>query len=128
MNKNFLNKLVNKKEKNFKVQPIFINDINKFGLDNFLKKQIFLNTNVVLSIIKISFLKKQPIGYILIKNEKDIVGFLGTIFSKRSINEMTVDHCYLHSWVVFERYRLQAFRLILPILNKNHPRQKRGGK
>jgi hypothetical protein len=119
MNKNFLNKLVNKNERNFKVQPIFINDINKFGLDNFLKKQIFLNTNEVLSIIKISFLKKQPIGYILIKNEKDIVGFLGTIFSKRSINEMSVDHCYLHSWVVFERYRLQAFRLILPILNKN---------
>ena len=101
------------------MQPIFTNDRNKFGLDNFLKKQIFLNTNEVLSIIKISFLKKQPIGYILIKNEKDIVGFLGTIFSKRIVNGLLLEHCYLHSWIVFERYRLQAFRLILPVLKKN---------
>ena len=119
MNKFFLDSLTRKKGKNFKVEPIFDDDKNKILLDNFLKKQNFLNTNDVHSIIKINFLKKQPIGYILIENDKNIVGFLGTIYSKRTINGISVEHCYLHSWVVFKRFRLQAFKLILPILKKN---------
>ena len=119
MNKNFLDRLANKKNKNFKVEPIFDGDKNNILLDNFLKKQNFLNANKVFSIIKINFLKKQPIGYILMENERNIVGFLGTIFSKRIINEKPIEHCYLHSWVVYERYRLQAFKLILPILKKD---------
>ena len=119
MNKFFLDSLTRKKDKNFKVEPIFDGDKNKILLDNFLKKQNFLNTNDVLSIIKINFLKKQPIGYILIENDKNIVGFLGTIYSKRTINEILVEHCYLHSWVVLKKFRLQAFKLILPILKKN---------
>lgn len=119
MSKISFNRLINKKDKNFKIEPIFNGDKNTPLLEKFLKKQTFLNTEDVLSIIKINFLKNQPIGYILIENERNIVGFLGTIFSKRKINEMSVEHCYLHSWVVIERCRLQAFKLILPILNKN---------
>ena len=119
MNKIFLDKLLKKKDKNFKVEPIFYDEKNKILLNNFLKKQNFLSASEALSIIEINFLKQQPIGYILIENDKNIVGFLGTIFSKRTINEISVEHCYLHSWVVFERFRLQAFKLILPILEKN---------
>lgn len=119
MNKIFLDKLLKKKDKNFKVEPIFYNEKNIILLNNFLKKQNFLSASEALSIIEINFLKQQPIGYILIENDKNIVGFLGTIFSKRTINEISVEHCYLHSWVVFERFRLQAFKLILPILEKN---------
>ena len=119
MNKFFLDKLLKKKDKNFKVEPIFYNEKNKILLNSFLKKQNFLSASEALSIIEINFLKQQPIGYILIENDKNIVGFLGTIFSKRTINEISVEHCYLHSWVVFERFRLQAFKLILPILEKN---------
>lgn len=119
MNKIFLDKLLKKKDKNFKVEPIFYDEKNKILLNNFLKKQNFLSASEALSIIEINFLKQHPIGYILIENDKNIVGFLGTIFSKRTINEISVEHCYLHSWVVFERFRLQAFKLILPILEKN---------
>lgn len=119
MNKTFLDRLTKKKDKNFKVEPIFNDDKNKILLENFLKKQNYLNANEVLSIIKINFSTKQPIGYILIESDTNIIGFLGTIFSKRTINEISVEHCYLHSWVVFESYRLQAFKLILPILKKN---------
>lgn len=119
MNKIFLDKLLKKKDKNFKVEPIFYNEKNKILLNSFLKKQNFLSASEALSIIEINFLKQQPIGYILIENDKNIVGFLGTIFSKRTINEISVEHCYLHSWVVFQRFRLQAFKLILPILEKN---------
>ena len=61
----------------------------------------------------------SPIGYILFENKKKIVGFLGTIFSKRQISKKTINHCYLHSWIVDNKFRTQSFRLLIPILEKN---------
>ena len=51
--------------------------------------------------------------------KKNILGFLGTIFSKRYYKKDFSDHCYLHSWIVEKKFRLQSFRLILPLLEKN---------
>ena len=116
---NILSKLEKKGDTNLKVEPIYINDKKKFYLDNFLKNQKFLNYNEVIDILKINYDNKKPIGYILIKDEKDIVGFLGTIFSNRPIEEKLVEHCYLHSWIVSKNHRLEAFKLIIPIIKKN---------
>ncbi len=118
MSKNILNKLEKKIGSNLKVEPIFKDENKSFLLINFLKKQRYLNSNEVLEILKINFDHEKPIGYALIKEQKEIVGFLGTIFSKRHINDKIIEHCYLHSWIVLEQHRLEAFKLILPIIKK----------
>ena len=118
MNKNLLDRLDRVGDSNLIVKPIYRDDDNKTLLKNFLIKQKFLNANEIFEILKINFDESQPIGYILMK-DKNIVGFLGTIFSKRPIKEKIIDHCYLHSWIVLERHRLEAFKLILPIIKKN---------
>ena len=117
MNKNLLDRLDRVGDSNLIVKPIYRDDDNKTLLKNFLIKQKFLNANEIFEILKINFDESQPIGYILMK-DKNIVGFLGTIFSKRPIKEKIIDHCYLHSWIVLERHRLEAFKLILPIIKK----------
>ena len=45
---------------------------------------------------------------------------IGTIFSKRKIENSNWHHCYLHSWIVDKDYRTQSFRLIIPILKKKN--------
>lgn len=118
MNKDIINKLEKKINSNLKVEPIFRDENKSYLLISFLKKQRFLNSNEVLEILKINFDHEKPIGYALIKEQKEIVGFLGTIFSKRLIKDEIIEHCYLHSWIVSEQHRLEAFKLILPIIKK----------
>ena len=119
MNKNLLEKLVKKGSSNLLVKPIFNNENDRFILQNFLNNQNFLNPNDVLKILTINFKIEQPIGYTLINDKKEIVGFLGTIFSSIPVEEKFVEHCYLHSWIVLKKYRLEAFKLILPLIKKN---------
>ncbi len=119
MSKIFFTKLKKKGSSNVKVIPIYRDDKNYFFLENFLKNQKFLNFKEVEDILKINFDQDKPVGYILIKDEKNIEGFLGTIFSKRQINGETVEHCYLHSWIVSKKHRFEAFKLIIPIIEKN---------
>ena len=119
MDNNLLEKLEKKSDLNIDVKPIFQNKDHRDILDKFLKTQRYLDPKEIFEILKINFNSKQPIGYALIKNDRDVIGFLGTIFSNRLIKENTVEHCYLHSWIVFEKYRFEAFKLIIPILKKN---------
>ena len=120
MNLEILEKLENKKNLgNLDVKPIFFNDEKKKLLDNFLSFQKFLNKKDIFSIININFSPLEPVGYSLIDSKKNVVGFLGTIFSKRIVNNKLISHCYLHSWVVDQQHRLQAFRLLIPVIKKN---------
>ena len=119
MNKNLLDRLIKKGSSNLLVKPIFNNKNDKFILQNFLNSQKFLKPKDVLKISKINFNFEQPIGYILIDDKKEVVGFLGTIFSSIPVEEKFVEHCYLHSWIVLKKYRLEAFKLILPLIKKN---------
>ena len=48
MSKISFNRLINKKDKNFKIEPIFNGDKNTPLLEKFLKKLNFLNTEDVL--------------------------------------------------------------------------------
>ena len=118
MSKNFLTKLKKKGSFNVRVEPIYRDDKNYLSLENFLKNQKIFNFKEVEDIIKINFDQDKPVGYILIKDEKKIEGFLGTIFSKRQINAEIVEHCYLHSWIVSKKHRFEAFKLIIPIIEK----------
>ncbi len=119
MSKNLLDRLVKKSGSNLLVKPIFNNENDKFALKNFIKNQKFLNPNDVFKIFKINFNDEQPIGYALVNDQKEMVGFLGTIFSSIPIEEKLVEHCYLHSWIVLKKYRVESFKLIVPLIKKN---------
>ncbi len=54
-------------------------------------------------------------GYVLIDSDK-IVGYLGTLFSTRSIQGQTYNFCNVTSWIVEKEYRNQSFLLLLPLL------------
>ena len=59
----------------------------------------------------------DPIGYIL-EDEEKTVGFLGTIFSKRKINNQMHRFCNLTSWIVLPEYRNESLSLLFPLLGK----------
>lgn len=61
------------------------------------------------------FNSEGPAGYIL-KDNEEVVGFLGTIFSVRIINGREVTFCNMHSWIVDEKYRRNG----LLLLNRIH--------
>ena len=54
-------------------------------------------------------------GYIL-RDNREIVGFLGYIFSKRIINNREEKFCNITSWVVKKEYRNNSLSLLYPIL------------
>ena len=72
-------------------------------------------------------LKQFPYGYIMLENDT-IVGFLGTIFSERTLGGQKAVHCNLSAWIVDEDYRLGlgpagkgvGRHLIDPVLNMKH--------
>ena len=54
-------------------------------------------------------------GYVLEDGER-IVGFLGLMFSRRTLNAREEKFCNIHSWVVDEKFRSQSLFLLLPVL------------
>lgn len=54
-------------------------------------------------------------GYMLVDGDK-VVGFLGTIFSKRYLNGREYKFCNLSSWIVKPEYRAKSMSLLRPIL------------
>jgi len=63
--------------------------------------------------------EKYPLGYIMRNTENNsIVGFLGTICSKRRINNDEVICCNLVHWYVEKEFRIFAYAFFLPLLDK----------
>jgi RimJ/RimL family protein N-acetyltransferase len=56
------------------------------------------------------------VGYALI-DDRQVVGFNGTLFSRRIIDGMEARFCNLTSWIVKEKYRTESLRLLFPLLN-----------
>ena len=54
-------------------------------------------------------------GFIL-RDEGEAVGFLGTIFSRRTVGGTTHRFCNLSSWIVKESHRSSSLQLVLPVL------------
>jgi hypothetical protein len=57
----------------------------------------------------------EGIGYVLADRQR-IVGFLGTLFSRRTINGRDVRLCNTTNWVVQDEFRGQSFLLFLAVL------------
>lgn len=59
-------------------------------------------------------------GYVLLDDDR-VVGFIGTILSKRMINGKEESFCNLTSWIVKDKYRSHAFILLSKVLKlKNY--------
>lgn len=54
-------------------------------------------------------------GYLLIDRD-EVVGFLGTIFSRQTIGDKPYKFCNLSSWVVRPGYRAESLLLLLEVL------------
>ena len=56
-------------------------------------------------------------GFVL-QNNKNIVGFLGTIFSERIVNDKRLLFCNLSTWVVLKEFRQYSLLLLFKVLKK----------
>ena len=60
-----------------------------------------------------------PLGYIMRNtNNNSILGFLGTICSKRRLNNVEVICCNLVHWYVEKKFRIYAYAFFFPLLEK----------
>jgi hypothetical protein len=58
-------------------------------------------------------------GFILLDGE-DVVGFLGTLFSRRMIQGSAKDFCNLTSWIVKPEYRSESLSLLFPLMGRKN--------
>jgi hypothetical protein len=86
---------------------------------NYLKNQKYIKFSKIENVLKNNFISNLPLGYVIIDREKKIVGFMGTIFSKKIINGSEYNYCNIHSWIVDEQHRINSFFLLTPLLEKD---------
>ena len=105
--------------KSYKIIKIFESEIHSEKVSNFLKKQKYISFETIVKILKSSKEKKLPIANIMLhKNSNQIVGFVGTLFSVKKINNTDYHYCNIHSWIVSKNHRLFSFFLISDLLKK----------
>lgn len=61
--------------------------------------------------------QKPSFGYVM-ENDGNAVGFLGTLFSKRTIHSAEKEFCNLTSWIVRPEYRNESLSLLFPLLGQ----------
>lgn len=62
----------------------------------------------------------EQVGNVLVDKGR-VVGFIGTMFSRRVIDGQEAALCNLSSWIVKDEYRSEGMRLLLPLLRlKDH--------
>ena len=59
----------------------------------------------------------DPMGYVLLDGEH-IVGFISTLYSRRTIDGRVVRFCNTAHWVVKEEYRAESLRLLMMVLRQ----------
>ena len=64
---------------------------------------------------------EEPYGY-LIEDNGNIVGFLGTLFTRREVRGKMEGFCEIHSWLVQDEYRNQSMNLLLPVIAQKRTR------
>jgi hypothetical protein len=113
-----LKKIIKKASKNLLIEEIKINSDNFNKLKEYLYNQEFLDGEQVGFLFQFNQNNNYPIGFIIKNLEKNIVGFMGTLFYEKLINNKKFIFCNIHSWIVNKNYRLNSFFLITPLLNE----------
>ncbi len=110
---------INKWTKKYYVDPVFFKSQLETKSVNYLKNQNYLDFKKISQILKINYNRKNPLGYVL-KTQKKIVGFVGTLFSKRKINHKNYIFCNIHTWVVNEAHRISSHLLFDLLIKKKY--------
>jgi hypothetical protein len=113
-----LKKIIKKASKNLLIDEIKINTDNFNKLKEYLYNQEFLDGKQVSLLFQFNQNNNYPIGFIIKNLEKNIVGFMGTMFYEKLINNKKFIFCNIHSWIVNKNYRLNSFFLITPLLKE----------
>ena len=111
--------LKNNWTKKYNIKEIFLNTPLHNKTINYLKNQNYIDYKEIKEILKINYNKNYPIGY-AIKIKNKIVGFAGTLLSKRKINKKNYLYCNIHTWVVDKHHRIVSHLLFLPLIKKKY--------
>ena len=107
----------NKWTNKYQVDPVFLKSQLEAKAIKYLKNQNYLDFKKISQILKINYNNKYPLGYAL-KTQKKIVGFVGTLFSKRKINNKNYVFCNIHTWIVNKTHRISSHLLFSPLKKK----------
>ena len=116
---NISKELIDRVSKNFKIEEVKFKGDNYQNSIEYLKKQKFLEFKKIESILESSKSNEFPIGYIMISKNNKIIGFMGSFFSKKKINNQQITTCNIHTWIVDKKIRIYSFFLMTPLLEKN---------
>ena len=114
-NNNFFEKIEKRAKKDLSVNEVYLNTDLSEKTILYLKKQKYLEFSKIEKILKNNFMSKYPFGYVLKNQHGYIVGFMGTIFSSKGDNLI---YCNIHTWIVDEKYRINSFLLLTPLIEK----------
>jgi hypothetical protein len=104
-----INNLLKRAISRVKIEEVYFKKKNYDKAINYLSNQKLILFENIIKIFKSNIYDDFPIGYILLSNQNRVVGFVGTIFSKRISFKKTYLFCNLHSWVVDNKFRLYSF-------------------
>ena len=107
----------NKWTKKYRVDPVFLKSKLEAKAIKYLKNQNYLDFKKISQILRINYNNKYPLGYAL-KTQKKIVGFVGTLFSKRKINNKNYIFCNIHTWIVNKTHRISSHLLFSSLIKK----------
>ena len=110
---------INKWTKKYYVDPVFFKSRLEAKSIKYLKNQNYLDFKKISQILKINYNNKNPLGYVL-KTQKKIVGFVGTLFSRRKINNKNYIFCNIHTWIVNEAHRISSHLLFDSLIKKKY--------
>ena len=113
-----INKLEQRALKSYKIVEIYKKDLYSKVVFDFLKTQKFIPIENIDLIVK-STKEDLPIGSIMIHlKSKETVGFVGTLYSKKTLKNKKFIFCNIHSWIVDKNHRLYSFFLIQNLVKK----------
>jgi len=118
--KNFIEKIKYRAERSLEIEEVPTAGEIYLKTIDYLKKQKFLKFSQVEKILSNNFLSDYPLGYIIKDKKNEIVGFMGTIFSRRNLNKKEYIFCNIHSWIVDEEHRINSFLLLTPLIEKKY--------
>ena len=102
----------------YRIKKVFYKDKLYKSVLKYLKKQKHLDSPKVVLLLNSFINKNHPICYILTHKNK-VVGFVGTIFSKKIYSKKQILNCNIHSWMVDVKHRIVSSLLFKKIKEKN---------
>lgn len=106
---------------NLRLEPVYSNSDLKKKTFDYLRGQKYLKFKEIKKFINNEFLSDYPFGFIILDENKDISGFLGTMFSLRFNDKDSYIYCNLHTWIIDKKKRYLFFsegkKILSPIFD-----------